>query len=99
MERGWIVRGLIMSAMQKQNLKYSYGYSYIGDLLRDKTTIQVDRKTLQILDIVKRKYKAPSYDKTILRLTEKEIKVPKSMFGAYPNLKKFVRDENDFHEL
>ncbi len=65
----------------------------------DVTTIQVKRPTLSLLGKVKRKYGVDSYDKAILEMAKKEVKVPKSMFGAHPELKPFKRDEDDFHDL
>ncbi|MBI2598556.1 MAG: hypothetical protein HYW50_05180 [Candidatus Diapherotrites archaeon] len=67
--------------------------------MNDTTTIQVKRKTVNVLDKVKKKYSVSSYDKAIIKMAEKEVKIPKSLFGAYPKLKKFKRDEEDFHDL
>ncbi|MCH7902570.1 hypothetical protein IIC68_02335 [archaeon] len=65
----------------------------------DNTTIQVNKKTVSVLNRIKEKYGVSSYDKAILEMAKKEIKIPKSMFGSHPNLKSFKRDEDDFHDL
>ncbi len=67
--------------------------------MNETTTIQVKKTTLSGLDKVKKKFDASSYDKAISKMVEKEIKSPKSLFGAYPKLKKFKRDEDDFHDI
>jgi hypothetical protein len=54
------------------------------------TTIQVDKRTVQMLKMLKEDMRARSYDEVILRLSP--IKVPKSMFGSNPKLKP-VRQE------
>lgn len=54
------------------------------------TTIQVDKRTVQMLKMLKYDMGAKSYDEVILRLSP--IKVPKSMFGSNPNLKPVRQD-------
>lgn len=54
------------------------------------TTIQVDKRTVQMLKMLKDNMGAKSYDEVIMRISP--IKVPKSMFGSNPNLKP-VRSE------
>ncbi len=63
------------------------------------TTIQVSKSTVSMLERVKRKYGVKSYDKAILKMAGKEVRIPKSMFGIDPKMKPFKRDENDFHDL
>ena len=65
----------------------------------DTTTIQVQKTTVNTLDRLKKKFKLSSYDKTIRKLAEKEIGVNKSLFGAHPSIKKFKREEDDFHDI
>ena len=65
----------------------------------DATTIQVEKSTVRILEKVKRKYGAKSYDKAIRKMASKEVRIPKSMFGADPKLKSFEREEDDFRDL
>ncbi len=79
-------------------VKYNYSYSNMGDYL-DTTTIQVEKSTVAILEKIKRKYGVKSYDKAIRKMASKEVRIPKSMFGAHPEMKPFKRDEDDFHEL
>jgi hypothetical protein len=64
------------------------------------TTIQVKRKTLQLLNSLKKKVKAKSYDDLLRRLLLEKLGVPDSMFGANPKLSSFrEEDEGEFHEL
>lgn len=65
----------------------------------ENTTIQVNKKTVSVLNRIKEKYGLSSYDKAIQRMVKKEVKIPKSMFGAHPDLKPFKRDHDDFHDL
>jgi len=64
------------------------------------TTVQVDEKTLQILNKLKKEIGARSHDEVIRRLISERKKIPSSMFGSNPKLRSFSReDEADFHEL
>ncbi len=63
------------------------------------TTIQVDKSTIAILEKVKKKFAANSYDNVIRKMASKEIKIPKSLFGAHPKMLPFKRDEDDFRDL
>jgi len=63
------------------------------------TTIPLEKETVQVLEKLKSKYKVSSYDKLIREIVEKEMHVPKSLFGAHPKMKPFKRDREDFHEL
>lgn len=65
----------------------------------DTTTIQVSKSTVSMLEKVKKKYGVKSYDKAILRMAGKEVRIPKSMFGIDPSMKPFKRDKDDFHDL
>ena len=65
--------------------------------MKDTTTIQVNRHTVDFLDRIKKKYGVSSYDNAIQKLGEKEKKV-KSMFGAHPKMKPFKR-KDEFHDL
>ena len=67
--------------------------------MKDTTTIQVERATVKTLEIVKKKYGVSSYDRAIKKLAEKEVRVPKSMFGAHSKMKRFERIKDDFHDL
>lgn len=64
------------------------------------TTVQVDEKTLQMLNLIKKETKARSHDEVIKTLIIERNKIPCSMFGSNRKLKPFTReDEAEFHEL
>jgi hypothetical protein len=65
------------------------------------TTVQVDEKTLQMLNTVKKEMKAKSHDEVIKNINyRKGKKIPCSMFGSNRKLKPFSKkDEAEFHEL
>ncbi len=64
------------------------------------TTVQVNEKTLQMLNRVKKEMKAKSHDEVIKKLITERKKIPCSMFGSNPKLDSFTsEDEADFHEL
>lgn len=50
------------------------------------TTIQVSKTTKQLLETAKEEKDAASYDEVIKALLEKDMKIPKSMFGTNPSL-------------
>ena len=64
------------------------------------TTVQVNEKTLQMLNKAKKEMKAKSHDEVIKKLLTERKKLPRSMFGSNPKLDSFTpEDEADFHEL
>ena len=64
------------------------------------TTVQVDEKTLHMLNRIKKETKAKSHDEVIKTLISKREKIPKSMFGSNRKLNSFSeQDEAEFHEL
>ncbi len=64
------------------------------------TTVQVDEKTLQMLNRAKKAMNAKSHNEVIKRLLANQRKTPCSMFGSNPELDSFtVEDEADSHEL
>lgn len=64
------------------------------------TTVQVDEKTLQMLNKIKKEMKANSHDQVIKSLIMERKNIPCSMFGSNRKLKPFSRkDEAEFHEL
>ncbi len=64
------------------------------------TTVQVDEKTLQMLNRAKKEMNAKSHNEVIKRLLAKQRKTPSSMFGSNPKLDSFnAEDEADSHEL
>ena len=64
------------------------------------TTVQVDEKTLQMLNKIKKEMKASSHDQVIKSLIYERKKISCSMFGSNRKLKSFKQeDEAEFHEL
>jgi predicted CopG family antitoxin len=64
------------------------------------TTVQVDEKTLQMLNKIKKETKARSHDEVIKTLISYRKKIPCSMFGSNRKLNSFSeKDEAEFHEL
>jgi hypothetical protein len=64
------------------------------------TTVQVDEKTLQMLNKIKKEMKASSHDQVIKSLIQEREKIPCSMFGSNRKLKSFTReDETEFLDL
>ena len=64
------------------------------------TTVQVDEKTLQMLNKIKKEMKANSHDQVIKSLILERKNIPNSMFGSNRKLKPFTRkDEAEFHEI
>jgi len=65
-----------------------------------KTTVEVKKTTLQALEELKAEFDVKSLDEAIRVLIRKVRKVPKSKFGAHPEMKPFTsEDEATFHEL
>lgn len=64
------------------------------------TTVQVDEKTLQMLNKIKKEMNASSHDQVIKSLILERKNIPCSMFGSNRKLKPFTQeDEAEFHEL
>jgi hypothetical protein len=64
------------------------------------TTVQVNEKTLQMLNRVKKEMKAKSHDEVIKTLIIERKKIPCSMFGSNRKLNSFSdQDKAEFHEL
>jgi predicted CopG family antitoxin len=64
------------------------------------TTVQVDEKTLQMLNKIKKETKAKSHDEVIKALISERKKIPHSMYGSNRKLSSFSeQDEAQFHEL
>ena len=65
-----------------------------------KTTIQVSKKTLQLLNILKERLSAKSYDELLRRMALEKLNITTSMFGSNPELSSFREEEEaEFHEL
>ncbi len=64
------------------------------------TTVQVDEKTLQMLNKIKKETNAASHDQVIKTLILQRKNIPNSMFGSNRKLKPFTKeDEAEFHDL
>lgn len=64
------------------------------------TTVQVNEKTLQMLNEAKKEMKAKSHDEVIKTLLIERKNIPCSMFGSNPKLTSFTeKDRAEFHEL
>ncbi len=64
------------------------------------TTIQVRENTLQLLKEIKGEYNASSLDEVINNLIDLKRTIPKTKFGAHPQMTEFTpEDEGEFHEL
>jgi hypothetical protein len=64
------------------------------------TTIQVQESTLQLMKKIKNDLKVSTYDEVINKLMELKRKIPKSKFGAHPEMSEFtIEDESEFHDL
>ena len=63
-------------------------------------TIKIEESTLQLLKEVKEKINAKNFDDAIRKLSETRVRIPKSMFGAHPEMSSFTeKDKVRFHEL
>ncbi len=64
------------------------------------TTVQVNEKTLQMLNKIKKEMNAKSHDEVIKKLIIERSKIPCSLFGSNRNLSSFTQeDEAEFNEL
>jgi hypothetical protein len=64
------------------------------------TTAQVNEKTLQMPNKVKKEMKAKSHDEVIKTLLIERKNIPCSMFGSNPKLTSFTeKNRAEFHEL
>jgi len=65
-----------------------------------RTTVEVKKNTLQALEELKARLDAKSLDETIQELIRRVGKIPKSKFGAHPEMTAFTpEDEAKVHEL
>jgi predicted CopG family antitoxin len=81
-----------MIILTKKFKYYNYNYSIMT------TTIQVSDTTKQLLEKLKEKEHARSYDEVIKDLAEKKMRIKKSMFGSVPGLKWQKKYRLDFDE-
>jgi len=65
-----------------------------------KTTIQLDKKTVQILKDLMKRLNAKTYDEVIRLLIKEKYGIKNSLFGSNPRLAPFKEEEEaEFHEL
>jgi hypothetical protein len=65
-----------------------------------RTTVEVKKGTLQALEELKAELGVRSIDETIQTLIRRIRKIPKSKFGAHPDMTPFTpKDEARSHEL
>jgi len=65
-----------------------------------RTTVEVKKNTLQALEELKAKLGTKSFDETIQELIRRVGQIPKSKFGAHPEMTAFTpEDEAKVHEL
>ena len=63
------------------------------------TTIQVEKKTLNLLKQLKGRFKVKTYDELIQKLANQKSIVPRSMFGSCPGIPEFTEDDRlKFHD-
>jgi len=63
-------------------------------------TIKIEESTLQLLKALKEETGSKNFDDAIRKISEKRVRVPKSMFGAHPEMSSFTeKDKIQFHEL
>ncbi len=60
-----------------------------------RTSVQLDRDTKELLDMVKREKNAKTYAEAIRILARESMKLGKSEAGSLPKLKGFRREELD----
>ena len=61
-------------------------------------TIKIEESTLQLLKVLKEETDSKNFDDAIRKLSER--RVPKSMFGAHPEMSSFTeKDKIRLHEL
>jgi len=64
------------------------------------TTVQVDEKTLQMLNEIKKETRAKSNNEVIKTLIIERKKIAHSMFGSNSKLSSFSeQDEAEFHDI
>jgi len=60
-----------------------------------RTSIQLDRETKEILDMIKREKKAKTYSEAIRLLARDAMRLETSELGTLPKLAPFRRDKHD----
>ena len=57
-------------------------------------TIKVEKSTLQLLKALKEETGSKNFDEAIRKLAGMTVQVPKSMFGAHPEISSFTEKDN-----
>lgn len=63
--------------------------------MSERTSVQLDRDTKDLLDRIKREKKAKSYAQAIRMLAREAMRLRSSEAGSLPRLKRFRRDQLD----
>ena len=63
--------------------------------MSERTSVQLDRETKDLLDRIKREKKAKSYAQAIRMLAREAMRLRSSEAGSLPRLKRFWRDQLD----
>lgn len=63
--------------------------------MSERTSVQLDRETKDLLDRIKREKKAKSYAQAIRMLAREAMRLRSSEAGSLPRLKRFRRDQLD----
>jgi hypothetical protein len=63
--------------------------------MAERTSVQLDRDTKDLLDRIKREKNAKSYAQAIRMLAKEAMKLRSSEVGSLPRLKPFRRDQLD----
>ena len=86
-----------MNTIDKESKSiYSYNYSY--SIMA--TTIQVSQETKQLLEELKKKDQTKTYDEVIQKLAQKQLRIPRSMFGATKKITPWKKEDRAaFREL
>ena len=72
-----------------------YIHRAIETVVSERTTIQVDRETLQVLEYLKRAQGAKSYGEVLRVLIRDSKRLSRSERGSLPKLREFRREKRD----
>lgn len=83
---------------QTNEPKGIYSYNYNCSAMA--TTIQVSQETKQLLEELKKKDQTKTYDEVIQKLAQKQLRIPRSMFGATKKITPWKKEDRAvFREL
>ncbi len=63
--------------------------------MSERTSIQIDKATKEMLDKVKKEKGAKTYSDAIRMLAKEAMKLERSELGSLPKLRSFQRDKHD----